>query len=1306
MSILKLRGADALSAFRLEKLNTELRRISPELRANGAEYWHFVEVERALQAGERAVLERLLTYGDPAPERSGAALIVVPRIGTISPWSSKATEIVRNCGIAAVRRVERGVAYHLAGADPSSRDAAAAHLHDRMTECVLDSIAAVDALFRHFAPRPLQHIDVVQHGRAALEDADRALGLALSADEIEYLVELFARIGRNPTDVELTMFAQANSEHCRHKIFNAEWIIDGARAPYTLFEMIRTTHAANPAGTIVAYSDNAAIMEGRSTRRFFAGADDYYRYVEEPTQILMKVETHNHPTAIAPFPGAATGSGGEIRDEGATGRGAKPKAGLCGFSVSSLRIPGHVEPWERDFGRPARIASALAIMLEGPIGAASFNNEFGRPNLAGYFRAFELASGGIVRGYHKPIMIAGGVGNVRAGHAHKAALPPGTLLIQLGGPGMLIGMGGGAASSMNAGANVAELDFDSVQRGNAEMQRRAQEVIDACWARGEATPILSIHDVGAGGLSNALPELAHSAGRGARIDLRATPSEEPGMTPREVWCNEAQERYVLGIAPDRLAEFRAICERERCPFAVLGEATEVGRLVVSDPHFGNVAVDMDLEAVLGKPPRMRRDVRRLVPAIEALELAGIDLGEACRRVLRAPTVANKTFLVSIGDRSVGGLCARDQMVGPWQVPVADCAVTLAGFETTVGEAFAGGERTPLAVIDPEASGRLAVGEAITNLAAAPIAALSRVKLSANWMAAAGHPGEDAALYDTVRAVALDLCPRLGISIPVGKDSLSMRTAWSEDGAEREVVAPLSLIVSAFAPCEDARTAMTPQLRGDAGSSELILIDLGRGRNRLGGSILAQVYGQVGNSAPDLDEPDSLKGFFATIQDLNRGGRILAYHDRSDGGLFAALCEMAFAGRTGVTVNLDVLAYDPLALDVEGNERRPELMQGRDLERVLAALFSEELGAVIQVRSDDRSAVIRALNEAGLTAHVIGHPNSRDEIRLIRNAKPVLAESRQALQREWSTVTFRMQALRDNPTCAAEEFDRILDADDPGLSAMVTFDLGEEIAAPYVAVAQRPRIAILREQGVNGQVEMAAAFERAGFEARDVHMTDIIAGRVSLTEFKGFAACGGFSYGDVLGAGEGWAKSILFNPRAREEFAAFFVRPDSFALGVCNGCQMMSNLHELIPGAADWPKFRRNRSEQFEARFVTVAVAESPSLFFRGMAGSRLPVVVSHGEGRAEFSSPDARARAAVALRFVDNRGAPTDGYPLNPNGAEGGVTGVTTTDGRFTALMPHPERVFRTVQMSWHPEGWGEDSPWMRMFRNARAWVG
>jgi len=1101
------------------------------------------------------------------------------------------------------------------------------------------------------------------------------------------------------------MFAQAKSEHCRHKIFNAPWVSDGAPQTDTLFGMIRRTHAANPQGTVVAYADNSAVLEGGRARRWFPDADGRYREHDELTYAAVKVETHNHPTAISPFPGAATGSGGEIRDEGATGRGARPKAGLTGFSVSNLRIPGFEQPCERDFGRPDRIASALQIMLEGPIGAASFNNEFGRPNLAGTFRTFEMAVAGVLRGYHKPIMIAGGVGNLRAAHALKAAVPPGSLLIQLGGPGMLIGMGGGAASSMDAGANVADLDFDSVQRGNAEIERRAQEVLDRCWALGEANPILSLHDVGAGGLSNALPELAHGAGRGATVDLRAAPNEEPGMTPREVWCNEAQERYVLAIAPDRLGDFERIARRERCPFAVLGTATPDGHLTVSDPHFGNTPVDVDLGVILGKPPRMLREVRRVAHAPAPLDLSAIELKEACLRVLRAPAVAGKTFLISIGDRTVGGLCARDQMVGPWQVPVADCAATLADFSGFAGEAFAMGERAPLAVIDPAASGRMAVGEAITNLAAAPVPDLARVKLSANWMAAAGFPGEDAALFDTVRAVALELCPALGVSIPVGKDSLSMRTTWQENGATREVVAPLSLVCSAFAPCEDARRVLTPQLAADRGATELVLIDLGRGKNRLGGSQLAQVHGQIGDRAPDLDDPAALKAFFAAVQSLNRDGLVLAYHDRSDGGLFAAICEMAFAGRCGVTINLDLLGYDPLAHDVDGNERRPELMRGRDLERVLAGLFSEELGAVVQVRADDRPQVTARLAEAGLHALVIGAPNARDEVRMVRNAKPVFAEPRASLQRAWSETSFRMQQLRDDPDCAREEFDRILDAADPGLSASLAFDPDEDVAAPLVARGERPRIAILREQGVNGQSEMAAAFDRAGFAAIDVHMTDLLTGRVSLGAFKGFAACGGFSYGDVLGAGEGWAKSILFNGRARDEFAAFFARGDTFALGVCNGCQMMAALRELIPGAGDWPPFLRNRSEQFEARFVMAEVVASPSIFFAGMAGSRMPIATAHGEGRAGFASEAARARALVCLRYVDNRGQPTETYPLNPNGSPGGITGLTTADGRFTIVMPHPERVFRSVQCSWHPDGWGEASPWLRLFRNARVWV-
>jgi len=1306
--ILKLRGSPAVSAFRLDKLNSRLTEIHRSLRVAGAEYWHFAEADRPLSARETEVLARLLEYGDAARPGTGPMRLVVPRLGTISPWSSKATDIAHRCGLDAVRRIERGTAWFFASTSvPDAELRRGLELiHDRMTETVLASAEEAEALFRRHEPRPLSIVEVSQRGRGALEEANSALGLALSADEVDYLLAHYRKIGRDPTDVELTMFAQANSEHCRHKIFNASWIIDGAPREETLFGMIKTTHARNPAGTVVAYADNAAVMEGRTVPRFSPGPGGRYGYRDELTHTLMKCETHNHPTAISPFPGAATGSGGEIRDEAATGRGAKPKAGLCGFSVSHLRIPGFEQPWEAASGSPGRVASALQIMLEGPIGAASFNNEFGRPNLAGYFRAFEMKVDGVVRGYHKPIMIAGGIGNINAAHSYKSEVTPGALLVHLGGPGLLIGMGGGAASSKNAKAE--DLDFDSVQRGNPEMQRRAQEVIDRCWQLGDANPVLSIHDVGAGGLSNALPELVHIAGRGARIDLRALPNEEPGMTPRELWCNEAQERFVLAVAPERIEEFRALCERERCPFAVVGVATGDGRLVVEDPQFRNTPVEMDLSVLLGKPPRMTREVRHRRFEAPPLALRDVSLAEACHRVLRHPTVARKTFLVSIGDRTVGGLCSRDPFVGPWQVPVADCAVTAMSFHDYGGEAFAMGERSPLALISPEASGRMAVGEALTNLAAAAVGDLERVKLSANWMAAAGHGAEDAALFDTVRAVALELCPALGISIPVGKDSLSMRTAWEEGGRQCEVIAPLSLVVSAFAPCEDVRRTLTPQLATSAGETELVLVDLGRGRNRLGGSILAQAYGQCGNVGPDLDEPALLAAFFAAIQGLARDGLILAYHDRSDGGLFATVCEMAFAAHAGVTVNLDLLAYDEAAHDVDGNERKPGLMFGRDLERVLAALFAEELGAVIQIRASDRSRVFERL--AGIPAQVIGSPNARDEIRLVRNARSVFKAPRAELERTWSEVSFRMQHLRDDPDCAKEEFDCILDREDPGLCTVMSFDTAESAAAPHIATSvakgARPKIAILREQGVNGQVEMAAAFDRAGFEAHDVHMSDLIDGRVSLAGFKGFAAGGGFSYGDVLGAGAGWAKAILFNARTRDEFSAFFARRDTFALGACNGCQMMSNLRELIPGAGHWPGFVKNRSEQFEARLVMVEVLPSPSLFFAGMAGSRMPVPTAHGEGRALFDSEPARAKAIVALRFVDNRGAPTGVYPSNPNGSPDGITGLTTADGRFTILMPHPERAFRSVQQSWAPAGAGEDGPWMRMFRNARKWVG
>ncbi len=1317
-TILRFRGARALSEFRLAKLLLAIRQIVPGTRALAAEYWHFAECEAAPDAPTHARLARLLDYGIPAEEPPvGATLFLcMPRLGTISPWSSKATDIARLCGLAGVRRLERGTAYHLGfdGApDSAARAAVAALLHDRMTETVLDSADAASGLFQHVAAAPLGHVPVIKDGRAALEAANAALGLALSPDEIDYLLDAYRRMGRDATDAELTMFAQANSEHCRHKIFNADWIIDGEKMDRSLFAMIRHTHATNPQGTIIAYEDNAAVMEGRRVPRLHPDADHVYRECEDLTHTVMKCETHNHPSAISPYPGAATGAGGEIRDEGATGRGAKPKAGLVGFSVSHLRLPGALQPWEaNDPGRPGRIVSALDIMLEGPIGAAAFNNEFGRPSLAGYFRSFESVqdlAAGSYRGYHKPIMLAGGIGSISDAQRDKAGLPVGALLIQLGGPGMLIGMGGGAASSMGAGANTAALDFDSVQRGNAEIQRRVQEVIDRCWQLGAENPILSIHDVGAGGLSNALPELVHGARRGANIALREVPSEDSGMSPREIWSNEAQERYVLAILPGDLARFRAICERERCPCAVVGTATDDGRLVVEDRNFGENTVDLEMEMLLGKPPKMLRDVVRLSPALQPFDMQGIELAEAAARVLRHPSVADKRFLISIGDRTVGGLCARDPFVGPWQVPVADCAVTLMDFRGRAGEAFAIGERTPLALIDGPASGRMAVGEALTNLAAARIADLGRVKLSANWMAAAGYPGEDAKLYDTVHAVAMELCPALGIAIPVGKDSLSMRTAWQQDGAAREVVSPLSLIITAFAPVEDAGGTLTPVLRGDCGETELILVDLGHGKNRLGGSILAQVHEQLGEQCPDVDEPAQLKALFAAVQRLAAEQLLLAYHDRSDGGLFVTICEMAFAGRCGVTLNMDELCYDRQMGDVDGLERNPELLKGRMQDRLLAALFNEELGVVLQVRAADRGRVMDVLRETGLhgCSHVIGYPNPRDEIRVTRNAKAVLASPRADLQRIWSEMSWRMQQLRDNPECAREEYDRILDAQDPGLGVELSYDPAEDVSAPYVTRGARPRIAVLREQGVNGQTEMAAAFDRAGFEAVDVHMSDILSGRAMLADYRGFAAPGGFSYGDVLGAGQGWAKAILFNARARAQFEAFFAREDSFALGVCNGCQMMSALKEIIPGASHWPAFLRNRSEQFEARLVMVEVPDSPSIFFRGMAGSRMPVVTAHGEGRAWFGS-DAQLQAAqslVSMRYVNNRGNVTETYPMNPNGSPGGITGLTTSDGRFNIVMPHPERVFRTLQLSWAPADQGEDAPWLRMFRNARVWV-
>lgn len=1307
--ILKLRGGVALSPARLSSLQRRLHAVLPAIKAVTAHHWFFVELSATLTVLEHDRLSELLGVDSGAPDASvGEMLFVVPRLGTISPWSSKATDIAHQCGFDKVVRIERGTAYALSlrGALDADRFAAVLPvLHDRMTESVLQRLDAAEALFHHYAPQPLSQVDVLVGGRAALEEANTTLGLALSDDEIDYLVDNYLRIERNPTDVELMMFAQANSEHCRHKIFNADWVIDARKMGKSLFGMIRETHAAHPEGTVVAYSDNSSVIEGATVDCLYPDATGAWAYHTELTHILAKVETHNHPTAISPFPGAATGAGGEIRDEGATGRGSRPKAGLTGFSVSNLRIPDFEQPWEKPYGRPERIASALEIMIEGPIGGAAFNNEFGRPNLAGYFRSFEQEVMNEVRGYHKPIMIAGGLGSIQAGQSNKLLFAPGTLLLQLGGPGMLIGLGGSAASSMATGSNAADLDFASVQRGNPEIQRRCQEVIDRCWQQGESNPILSIHDVGAGGLSNAMPELADSAGLGACLELREVHIEEPGMSPREIWSNESQERYVLAIAPERLADFAAICERERCPFAVLGNATDDGHLTVTDRHFSNKPVDMEMQVLLGKPPRMTRNVSRRAVHLPPFDVTDIDLREACLRVLRLPSVASKSFLITIGDRSVGGLTARDQMVGPWQIPVADVAVTSMSFTGHAGEAFAMGERSPVACIDAPASGRLAIGEAITNIAAAEIADIGKIKLSANWMAAAGHRGEDAKLYDTVSAVSM-FCQAAGLSIPVGKDSLSMKTAWQEESEDKAVISPLSLVVTAFAPVTDVRCTLTPHLQLiDGVDTELLLIDLGKGLNRLGGSALAQVHQSVGEQAPDV-EPETLLAFFNLIRHFRNENLLLAYHDRSDGGLFATLCEMAFASRCGLSVMLDTVCYDQYMNDVDGLDKKPDTIKGRLNDRLFAGLFSEELGAVIQIRREDRSRITGPLRDAGLAYHFVGEPNDKDEIRLWRNAKLVFKAPRAELLQTWSETGFRIASLRDDPECTREAFDALADADDPGLSVRTTFDPADNIVASMVASGARPRIAILREQGVNSHNEMAAAFERAGFAPFDVHMSDLQAGRFDLKDFQGLAACGGFSYGDVLGAGQGWARSILFNPALREAFEAFFFRTDTFALGVCNGCQMMAHLAEIIPGSAHWPTFERNRSEQFEARFVMAEVLESPSILLADMAGSRMPIVVSHGEGRAVFRDEGDSAALRAALRYVDNHGQVAERYPFNPNGSPDGLAGLTNGDGRITIMMPHPERCFRSTQMSWHPDDLGEDSPWMRMFRNARNWVG
>jgi phosphoribosylformylglycinamidine synthase len=1292
--MLELPGQAALSNFRLAKLTRSLKRADDRIDQVEARFTYFVDAGAPLTNEDKRRLDALLLSGDkPAKLARGAKTVyVVPRPGTISPWSSKATDIAKACDIDAVERIERGICYGLkfTGKVDDNEVLALSHLlSDRMTDAVFLNAAGVEALFETHEPAPVGIVPLRQEGRAALVTANTGLGLALSDQEIDYLVASYTDLERDPTDAELMMFAQANSEHCRHKIFNASWIIDGQEQDKRLFGMIKSTTEKTPAGVISAYSDNAAVFEGWSGQRLMPrSADREYEYREEPIHVLIKVETHNHPTAISPFPGAATGSGGEIRDEGATGLGAKPKAGLTGFTVSHLRIPGYEQPWEDDFPHPDHLATPLDIMIEGPIGGAAFNNEFGRPNLAGYFRTYESHLPGLpeneIRGYHKPIMIAGGVGNVRAEHANKIDVPVGARVVVLGGPAMLIGLGGGAASSLASGTSSAELDFASVQRGNPEMERRAQEVIDRCWQMGDDSPILLIHDVGAGGLSNAVLEAVDHSNHGARIELREVENAEPGMSPMGIWCNEAQERYVLIIGDDRIEEFKTLCERERCPVSVIGTLTDDGNLVVNDRDFENCVVDMPMQMLLGNPPKMERNVERAPVSEESLDLDGIELEEAALRVLRFPAVAAKSFLIHIGDRTVGGLSARDQLVGPWQVPVSDVAITASGFEGLTGEAMAMGERTPLASTNAPASGRMAVAESITNIMAAPIEDLSRVRLSANWMAAAGHPGEDANLFDTVKAVGDELCREIGVAIPVGKDSMSMRTRWEDENGEHNVVAPVSLIVSAFAPVTDVTRHLTPQLRRTEEPSYLLLFDLGQGKNRLGTSCLAQAYARTGGATPDLDDASQLKGLFAAVQELNDRDMLLAYHDRSDGGLLAVVAEMIFASRLGVTLTLSGSRVD-----------------------LLKQLFSEEIGAVVQIPKSKLPQAQMVLDRSGVRAEAIGRVDGSGKLVVRSDNENVLEIDRATMQREWSEMSYRIQALRDNPATAKEEFDRIDDDKDPGLDVRLNFDPLDDIARPFRSAA-RPRVAILREQGVNSQNEMAAAFIKAGFAAVDVHMSDLLEGRDTLDGYQGLVACGGFSFGDVLGAGGGWAKSVLYHARTRDQFAAFFERGDTFALGVCNGCQMMSHLKDIIPGAGHWPRFLRNKSEQFEARLSLVEVVESPSLFLDQMAGSRLPIATSHGEGRAEFEDDTARYSASytVAMRYVDNYGEVADEYPANPNGSVDGICGLSNEDGRVTIMMPHPERVALTRQNSWHPDDWGNDGPWLRMFRNARVAIG
>jgi phosphoribosylformylglycinamidine synthase len=1284
-------GNPAHSDYRRTQLLNKLQAVG-RISAMQSQYIYFIDVDNELTDTEQSHLKVLLnnSESDQTSVLSADSCIVTPRLGTISPWSSKATDITHTCGIEHVHRIERGIAYFFEGVSAIDKLKMEALVHDRMMEQVFHEVAILEGLFSHQSPKPYSIVDVLGSGKTALNKANNEMGLALSSDEIDYLVDAFNCLKRNPVDAELMMFAQANSEHCRHKIFNADWTIDGENKPYSLFGMIRNTFQKNPEGVLSAYSDNAAVLEGPNASRFFPDpVTRSYAAHTENVHFQIKVETHNHPTAISPWPGAATGAGGEIRDEGATGRGSKPKSGLTGFTVSNLNIPGFEQPWERPYGKPARIVSALDIMLEGPLGAAGFNNEFGRPAINGYFRTYENTytthDGEEVRGYHKPIMLAGGLGNIREEHVLKGDIPVGAKLVVLGGPAMLIGLGGSAASSIDSGSGSETLDFASVQRENPEMERRAQEVIDRCTYLGKDTPIASIHDVGAGGLSNAFPELVNDAGKGAMFDLRSIPNDEPGMAPMEIWCNESQERYVIAIFPDQIEQFEAICKRERCLYAIVGEATKVQELVVNDTVFENNPVNMPLNILLGKPPKMHRTAEsRKIPQA-GFETAVLDFDDVTERLLKLPTIASKSFLITIGDRSITGMVTRDQMVGPWQVPVANAGITCSDYKGYTGEAMASGERPPVALINPKASARLSIAEAITNIGCAKIAKMSDIKLSANWMAAAGHPGEDSAMYDAVEAVGLELCPQLGIAVPVGKDSMSMKTVWEEEGVSKAVISPMSVNITTFAPVEDVRKTVTPQLRTDLGETELMVIDLGHGLNRVGGSCLAQVYNQIGDVSADLESAEDLLNLFNATQAMMADDLMLAYHDRADGGLLVTLLEMAFAGHCGLNVDVSKLGAEPIA-----------------------ALCAEEIGVVIQVKADDKVKVEALLAEHGLStlSHWIGSPLSDDQINITAHGNTLLSKNRKSLQSWWAETSYRMQALRDNENCAQQEFDSIQNDEHTQIEPFVTFDLNEDITAHF-SCENKPKVAILREQGVNGQLEMAAAFDQAGFDAIDVHMTDVLSGEVSFAGFKGLVACGGFSYGDVLGAGRGWANSILFNAIARSEFEQFFNREDTFTLGVCNGCQMLSNLKEIIPGAQSWPAFVRNESEQFEARFSQVEIQKSPSILLKGMEGTRIPVAVSHGEGRMDFGKGSAAdVSGLVGLTYVDSVGQPTESYPFNPNGTENGMTGLTTPDGRVTIMMPHPERVFRTVQNSWHPDEWQEYAPWMRLFRNARKWVG